>query len=439
MLGKLNAQQLFLPPACFDVGLGARYLISADFNNDGDLDIATSDWYGGTASVILGNGDGTFNTAHTYNVGTDPQSICTADFNSDGFLDLATANPFSNDISLLYGLGNGQFTIGPPITLDIPMWIISADFNNDGKADLAVALNNEGRIAILTGDGNGGFTIQKYSAGGKYPWRITSADFNVDGKMDLAISNMGDGLALLKGNGSGGFVTTDSFINIPINIHSLVIADINFDGKMDLVCSQDGMVYYKYIDTNVKFDIVNSPIFAAAQVNPNFNGICVEDFNEDGKLDIAASRQACDSIAMIIGTPGAPDSVFSIEAKNYYATCAHMPYGMLTADFNNDGHADLAASNEGGSNVSIFMNKLTAPNTILQQELELKSGGIVVYPNPASKVIMIKTAWTGKRELYDAAGVLQSDTMGDEMDISQFAKGVYFLKCGDSVRKVTID
>ena len=60
-------------------------------------------------SVLLGNGDGTFQTQKTYAVGYGPYSVAVGDFNGDGKADLAVANYGSDNVSVLLGNGDGTF------------------------------------------------------------------------------------------------------------------------------------------------------------------------------------------------------------------------------------------------------------------------------------------------------------------------------------------
>ncbi|MBU3677268.1 MAG: VCBS repeat-containing protein [Chitinophagaceae bacterium] len=102
--------QLFLPPVNYQAGIAPRCMVAKDFNGDGKLDIATSDWGGNTVSVLIGNGLGALSAPTAYAVGQVPQRIASADINADGYMDLVTTNFSSNSLSVLYGLGNGQFS-----------------------------------------------------------------------------------------------------------------------------------------------------------------------------------------------------------------------------------------------------------------------------------------------------------------------------------------
>ncbi|PYL01436.1 MAG: VCBS repeat-containing protein [Verrucomicrobia bacterium] len=134
-------------------------LVAGDFNGDGTPDlvltVAGSPWsgnrLGGSASsVLLGNGDGTFQPAVTYGTGRDLGSVAVGDLNGDGKPDLAVASYFANDVSLL--LGNGDGTFQPAVNYGAgvyPQSVSVADFNGDGKADLAIANSGSGNVTVL--------------------------------------------------------------------------------------------------------------------------------------------------------------------------------------------------------------------------------------------------------------------------------------------------
>src|SRR6202022_4300079 len=99
-------------PRNFPVGNTPVSVAVAEFNGDGWLDLALANWGTNDISVLMGNGDGTFQIARTFAVGSLPFSIAVGDFNGDGFPDLAVANSGSNSASVL--LNNGDGTFQPP-------------------------------------------------------------------------------------------------------------------------------------------------------------------------------------------------------------------------------------------------------------------------------------------------------------------------------------
>ena len=134
-----------------------------DFNGDGKADLAVANHWSDTVSVLLGNGNGTFQTQQTFATGEEPASVAVGDFDADGKADLAVANYSSDTVSLLLGKGNGTFELQRTFaTGSWPESVAVGDFNADDKADVAVANYSSNTVSMLLGNGNG-YTINEGS------------------------------------------------------------------------------------------------------------------------------------------------------------------------------------------------------------------------------------------------------------------------------------
>ena len=143
----------FLTIRNFASGPAPSWVAVGDFNRDGKLDLAVANSVGSgsSLSVLRGNGDGTFQSPLRFSAGANPSFLVAADLNGDGKLDLAVADTGSNSISILLGFGNGYFET--PLSFAVgsgPAWIGLTDFNRDGKPDLIVANSYSDSLSLLS-------------------------------------------------------------------------------------------------------------------------------------------------------------------------------------------------------------------------------------------------------------------------------------------------
>jgi hypothetical protein len=336
-------------PAPAAVGTYPSSVVMGDFNHDGIPDMAVTNFNGANLSVLLGNGDGTFQPAVNYAAGSLPEFLAAADLNNDGNLDLAVADQ-GGGVSVLLGNGDGTFQAAVNYSTVTAMANLAVgDFNRDGKPDLAVAEYN-GSVGILLGNGDGSFqTVVNYTAGTS-PQSIAVGDFNRDGKPDLAVANyLGDNVSILLGNGDGSFQSPANYA-VGTNPFSIAAGDFNHDGKIDLAVANQGNGSASVLLGNGDGTFQAATGYTAGS-SPY--SVALGDFNHDGQLDLAVANSGSNNTSILLGNG---DGTFQ-SSVNFAAGSA--PVFVAAGDVNNDGLTDLAVVNEYDNNVSLLMGSGT--------------------------------------------------------------------------------
>jgi hypothetical protein len=332
-------------------------IVKGDFNGDGKQDLVLT---GNISSVLLGNGDGTFQWPKYFSY-TGEQSRVTGfnggltvvgDFNRDGSSDLAVSNPNFSSVTLL--LGNGDGTFQAPVdypTGEYPGSVALGDFNDDGRPDLAVTNSADSSVSVLLGNGDGTLQDQRsYYPTGANPWSEAVGDFNGDGTPDLAVANWNNSVSVLLGNGDGTF---HAHVDYPTGgfPSSVAVGDFNRDGKLDLVVAN-------WFDYTLSVLLGNGDGTFGAQAvystGPGPNSVVVGDFNGDGKLDlaVAGSYSGPDSYAGSV-------SILLGNGDGSFQPHVDYPVGdgsfaVVVGDLNADGKADLATANYSGKSISVL-------------------------------------------------------------------------------------
>jgi hypothetical protein len=304
--GRLNtAVQVTMEPT----GVGPRHpdgLAIGDLNGDSNADLlvlnsgADSDFVGDLA-VMLGRGDGTFQDASFYAAGEQPVGIALGDLNEDGVQDVVTANFASGDIAVFLGNGNG--TLQPAVAH--PTGAVSAvglaDVDKDGHLDVVTALFNAQSLGILLGNGDG--TVQPVvSPLVGIMSSLALGDFNGDLNVDVAASIISSQtIIVLLGNGDGTF-QVPAFYPASRNPGKMILKDLDEDGRLDLVTpGEDGVVA---VLLGVGDGTFRSPGFFS--MGTTLTSVALGDLNGDGDLDLISTDGDSNMAAVLLSKPPAP-------------------------------------------------------------------------------------------------------------------------------------
>jgi hypothetical protein len=401
LLGKGGGS--FQPVVAYDSGgFYSHLMVVADLNKDGKLDLVVADDYCASVnescvSVLLGNDDGTFQPAATYDAGGYPYAsgpgvnipIFTVDVNGDGKLDLVVVSATDRNqvgdgvVGVL--LGNGDGTFHPVVRYDSGGFGASgaaiADVNGDGKPDVVV-VNCGGPVScappaatvgVLLGNGNGTFqTVKTYGTGGwgSFAYPVAVADVNDDKKLDILVGNQcpqngnctgGGKVGVLLGNGDGTFQTAVTYDTGSGSTISMAVADLNGDGKLDLAVANNG--------TTVLLGNGDGT-FQLAQTYAG-GGCCqvlVADLNLDGRPDLLNVAGTGGAVSVYLGKG---DGTF--EAGQTFSLGGKEFSWVAVADVNKDGRSDLLAANwcsqktcgSQSGTVSVLLNIRATTKTVL--------------------------------------------------------------------------
>jgi len=283
-----NGDGTFKTPVNYKTAPLTVGVAAGDFNADGKLDLAVSGQLTQSVSsnwavwILLGNGDGTFTHGARYSANFRGGSrALIADFNRDGNLDIAAIDADSTGY-IAVALGNGDGTFAPFVTTPaFGEFTAVGDFNGDGKLDLAGTNTNSGpQIALGNGDG----TFQTPTKlPGSTAEAVVVADFNGDGKLDIAFEDFFT-LEVCLGNGDGTFQTCASYPDDPTATTSRIqVVDLNADGKLDLITARPGDNSFTYFLGNG--DGTFQPFAKIPASNPGPGSFAIGDFNGDGRAD----------------------------------------------------------------------------------------------------------------------------------------------------------
>lgn len=347
-------------------------VVAADFNGDGKLDLAVTD---NSFSVLLGNGDGTFQKPVNFSYSGLGVAVATADINGDGKPDLVIANE-ATGVSVFLGNGDGTFQtpILSPTTQKVS-FIAVGDFNHDKKADLLVIDYNYVSVLIGNGDGtfqapidNGSFPV--------FPYAAALADFNNDGKLDVAVvgeqGSVGD-LGVFLGNGDG---TLQSPLIQHTNAlpYSVTAGDFNKDGRMDVAVAEG--------EIGVFLGNGNGAFQPEVDYTADTGFVLAEDMNGNGNLDIVGL-----GVYELIG-----------NGDGTFQSAQRFPAGkdaawLAVADFNADNKPDVVVSDRTAGEIALLNTGVTSfsPSTRVTFPTQLI--------NTSSSAIGVTLTNTGTTEL----------------------------------------
>ena len=308
-----------------------------------------------------------FITGKYFGEGNDYGDFKTGDFNGDGKLDIAAVNS-GNRISILLGNGDGSFNAPLSFMTEVgPNRIVIADFNNDNKLDIAATIGGAGVVEIHLGNGNGTFGLADIYTVGSNPIALVVKDFTGDGKLDIVVGNYGNTtLSMLRGVGDGSFALAVNSPGGGNNVRVIAAADFDNDGDIDLVTGSDYRSQFVFTYANngsgvfsdIKSHIINTGFLQEVSQAE----LAVADFDGNGYIDIAVSPigdSTSGGLSVLLNQPP-PAIPRTFNLKIFGLVNRDLCFGLVVGDFNGDGNPDTALTNSRTNNLSVYLNNGTA-------------------------------------------------------------------------------
>jgi len=313
----------FEPPAGYSVLGSLVSLASADFSNDGKPDLLLVTYADGSVTriyVLRGVGDGTFETMSPMMLSYYRGALAVADFNSDGNLDIALPNPTSPDVVIFPGHGDGTFGAGITVAVGRGASILAADdLNKDGRPDLVVVTIGyppvPNSVGVLLGTGGGLFGTPVFHTLATQPYGALVTDLNADGNPDIFVNGVSRLAYEFLGRGDGSF-DENFFFKSEQGRDLLAAGDFDGDSVVDLAMGMAGFAGELGVMRGVGDGSFGEVFMFDAGLYPK--SPVVGDFNGDGRPDLALSNT--DGVEIVLNQGGRipnqpPVAVANAEAR----------------------------------------------------------------------------------------------------------------------------
>jgi FG-GAP-like repeat len=352
-----------LPTEGYGVGiLDYRGMIAADLDNDGDLDIATGNKPNGGISIILNNGDATFQEERLIEFGEGAWTLDTIDYDRDGDLDfIVCVRPFALSTYLAIMLNNGDATFGQPFApTNIPQNttrtiqnVLTEDVNGDSFEDVIMVFSNDRRKVEVS------YSLSPSVLSVPVDYRtddinvfakdIGITDVNGDSHPDIVFWSSGGGQ---EGRGVGYFPNTgDGTFLDPITIsgsNSLQVypTDVDLDGDMDLIVNpESGLLNTLINDGSGNFS--NGSLVAPEE---NVKGVLVVDLDMNGADDVVITTTDSNQLGIAMRSCNG-----FLNEFRFIDTLGTLEF-LITADLDNDSDPDVAVYTDENDQVEVYRN-----------------------------------------------------------------------------------
>lgn len=339
--GRLGRAQLF-PTGAAPYGMDV-----VDLNGDGIPDVLTADGDGSSVSVLFGDGAGALSPPTSYPVGLAPAKVVTADLDGDGILDAVTANSGSGDVSWLRGAPGGTFGAARQFAAPLrPYAVVVADVDEDGIPDVLAAVQGttDGAMLLMRGRRPGGLEAVESILPGTMNQGIATGDLDGDGLPDLVAASRSLGIVVVAANPAGGFAPPRT-LSSRTDGGALALADLDRDGRLDVVAlsrdQPDALVLLAQPDGSYRL--------ATYEVAGQATGLVVDDLDGDGVIDIAEVTQRPPAVSVLFGQG---DGTF---APRVVVELGGSPGGLTSGRFTQRRGADLAVGDTTRTGVSLLL------------------------------------------------------------------------------------
>lgn len=361
----VQAQNLvFTPTASILVGKAPQSITTGDFDGDGLLDLATVNSTSDDVSILLGNGNGTFQAAISFGVGKMPMSVGTADMNGDAVLDLVVAISASDQIVVLKGGGDGFFDrIGNYPSGKGTTFLSLTDLNQDERPDVVAV--NSGRfgyyppfsISILFNEGGGRLTdpatYETEGRNGMFPTGVLTEDITGDGLTDLAVTwsqpswrSPNGMISVLVNSGQGKFSLKQE-LDAGFTLSAIAGGDLDGNGYLDLVTTS------LFSDSvNVLFQNVQGQFRKLIPIPVGFSPVTVAlwDLDGDERLDLITTNRDSNSVTVLLQRENG-----SFRKAGHFGV-GGTPSSLVVGDFDRDGLPDLVTADSSSDALSVLLS-----------------------------------------------------------------------------------